>query len=171
MLSKSLIQLSVDEWGCVPSLLFDQRPNYGGGDGDNSTSFKRSRARTATLSAPDPAAGHHRPTPLLETAGHSRASLGQSLMGALLLPPGSGGASGKESACQCRGHKRHGFDPWVQNIPWSREWHPTPIFLPGNSVCRGARWAIVHGAAETRLRINAHSGVPLLIWPQLLETS
>ena len=58
MLSKSLIQLSVDEWGCVPSVLFDQRPNYGGGDGDNSTSFKRSRARTATLSAPDPAAGH-----------------------------------------------------------------------------------------------------------------
>ena len=52
MLSKSLIQLSVDEWGCVPSVLFDQRPNYGGGDGDNSTSFKRSRARTATLSAP-----------------------------------------------------------------------------------------------------------------------
>ena len=138
MLSKSLIQLSVDEWGCVPSLLFDQRPNYGGGDGDNGTSFKRSRAHTATLSAPDPAAGLHRPMPLLETAGHSRASLGQSLMGALLLSPGSAGASGKESTCQCRVHNRHGFDPWVQKIPWSREWHPTPIFLPGNSVCRGA---------------------------------
>ena len=26
------------------------------------TSFKRSHAGTATLSAPDPAAGHHRPT-------------------------------------------------------------------------------------------------------------
>ena len=34
MLSKSLIQLSVDGWGCVPSLLFDLRPNYGGGNGD-----------------------------------------------------------------------------------------------------------------------------------------
>ena len=31
------------------------------------TSFKRSHAGTATLSAPDPAAGHHRPTPLLGT--------------------------------------------------------------------------------------------------------
>ena len=35
MLSKSLIQFSVDGWGCVPSLLFDQRPNYGGVNEDN----------------------------------------------------------------------------------------------------------------------------------------
>ena len=28
MLSKSLIQVSVDGWGFVPSLLFDLRPNY-----------------------------------------------------------------------------------------------------------------------------------------------
>ena len=33
MLSKSLIQFSVDGWGFVPSLLFDLRPNYGGGEG------------------------------------------------------------------------------------------------------------------------------------------
>ena len=33
------------------------------------TSFKRSHAHTATLSAPNPAAGHHQPTPLLETPG------------------------------------------------------------------------------------------------------
>ena len=37
MLSKSLIQFSVDEWGCVPSLLFDLRPNYGGVNEDNRT--------------------------------------------------------------------------------------------------------------------------------------
>ena len=35
MLSKSLIQLSVDGRGCVPSLLFDLRPNYGGGNVEN----------------------------------------------------------------------------------------------------------------------------------------
>ena len=35
---------------------------------------------TATLSAPNPAAGHHRPTPPLETPGHLQASLGQSLV-------------------------------------------------------------------------------------------
>ena len=53
------------------------------------TSFKRSHACTATLSAPNPAAGHHQPTPLLETPGHSWASLGQSLVGSLPLSTGS----------------------------------------------------------------------------------
>ena len=23
------------------------------------------------------------------------------------------------------------FDPWAGNIPWRREWQPTPVFLPG----------------------------------------
>ena len=36
MLSKSLNQFSVDGQGCVPSLLFDLRPNYGGGNAANS---------------------------------------------------------------------------------------------------------------------------------------
>ena len=53
------------------------------------TSFKMSYAGTATLRAPSPAAGHHRPTPPQETPGHSPASLGQSLVGSLLLSPGS----------------------------------------------------------------------------------
>ena len=35
MLSKSLIQFSVDGRGCVPSLLFDLRPNYSRGNKDN----------------------------------------------------------------------------------------------------------------------------------------
>ena len=39
-----------------------------------------------------------------------------------------GGASGNESAGQCR---RHGFDPWVRKIPWKRAWQPTPVFLLG----------------------------------------
>ena len=54
-----------------------------------STSFKRFHAGTATLSVPDPATGHCQLTPLLETPGHSQASLGQSLVGSLLLSPGS----------------------------------------------------------------------------------
>ena len=54
------------------------------------TSFKRSHAHTATLSTCNPAAGHRQPIPLLETPGHSRASLGQSLVGSLLLSPGPG---------------------------------------------------------------------------------
>ena len=35
MLSKSLIQFSVDGRGCVPSLLFDLMSIYGGGNEDN----------------------------------------------------------------------------------------------------------------------------------------
>ena len=35
MLSNSLIQFSVDGQGCVPSLLFALRSNYGGGNEDN----------------------------------------------------------------------------------------------------------------------------------------
>ena len=53
------------------------------------TSFKRSHSLTAALRAPNPAAGHHQPTPPPETPGHSQASLDQSLMGSLLLFPGS----------------------------------------------------------------------------------
>ena len=44
-----------------------------------------------------------------------------------------GGTSGKESTCQCRRHKRRGFDPWVGKIPWRRARQPTPVFLPGQS--------------------------------------
>ena len=57
------------------------------------TSFKRSQAHTATLSAPDPATGH-RPTPPPETSGHSQANMDQSLVGSLLLSPRSWWAQG-----------------------------------------------------------------------------
>ena len=76
MLSKSLIQFSAEGWGCVPSLLFDLGPNYPRGNEDNGTSFKRSLACTAAISAPNTAVGHHWPMPPLETPGGSWASLG-----------------------------------------------------------------------------------------------
>ena len=50
------------------------------------TSFKRSHAALRPL---NPAAGHHQSTPPRETPGHSWASLDQSLVGSLLLYPGS----------------------------------------------------------------------------------
>ena len=45
----------------------------------------------------------------------------------------SSSSSGKEFTCHCRRCKRHGFHPWVGQIPWSRKWQPTPEFLPGES--------------------------------------
>ena len=43
------------------------------------------------------------------------------------------GASGKELDYQSRRYKRHGFDPWVEKIPWRKTWQLTPIFLAGES--------------------------------------
>ena len=75
MLSKSLIQFSVDGWGCVPSLLFAWGQTMVEVMKTMVTSFKRSHAPTGTLSATNPAAGHCQPTPLLESPGQSWASL------------------------------------------------------------------------------------------------
>ena len=90
MLSKSLIQFSVDGQGCVPSLLSTWGQTMVEVMKIMVTSFKRSHAGTATLSAPNPGpAGHHRLTLPSETPGHSWASLGQSLVVSLLLSSGS----------------------------------------------------------------------------------
>ena len=48
----------------------------------------------------------------------------------------------------CRRHERHGFDPWVGKTPWRRAWQPTPVFLPGESMDRGAWRATVHGVSK-----------------------
>ena len=40
---------------------------------------------------------------------------------------------GKESAGQCKRHKRCRFDPWVRKIPWRRKWQPPPVFLARES--------------------------------------
>ena len=52
-----------------------------------------------------------------------------------------GGTSGKEPACQCRRHKRRGFDPWVGKQPLRRKQQLTPVFLPGESL--GQRTLVV----------------------------
>ena len=40
-----------------------------------------------------------------------------------------GGASGKESACQCTRLKRHGFDSWVRKFSSKSKWQ-----TPNNSI-------------------------------------
>ena len=35
-----------------------------------------------------------------------------------------------------------------QEIPWRRAWQPTPVFLPGKSKDREARWASPRGRQE-----------------------
>ena len=96
-LSKSLIQLSVDGWGCVPSQLFGLKPNHGRVNGDL---LQKDLCQTAEFNVLDSMAGHCQPTPLLVTPGHAQTSLVQSLVGSLLLSPGSWCAQGFVCAVQ-----------------------------------------------------------------------
>ena len=64
----------------------------------------------------------------------------------------------KESACQSRRHKRHGFDPWVRKIPWKRKWQPTPITCLENSMDRAAWRATVNGVTKSWTQLsNTHT--------------
>ena len=76
--------------------------------------------------------------------------------------------SGKESTCQCRRHKRLGFNSWVGVVPWKRKWQPTPVFLCGKSQgqrslagyrpwdCRIFRYNLV---TKQEKRLNAAQGL------------
>ena len=68
-----------------------------------------------------------------------------------------GGTSGKEPACQCRRHKRHGFDPWVGKIPWRRRWQPTLISLPRESPWTEELMGYFHGVTKSLKRLSIHT--------------
>ena len=59
-----------------------------------------------------------------------------------------GGTSGKESACQCRRQKRHGFDPWVGKIPWRSD-YPLQFSCLENPMDRVAWQAMVHSITKS----------------------
>ena len=55
------------------------------------------------------------------------------------------------------GDKRCGFHPWVGRIPWRRKWQPTQVFLPEESMDRGAWRTTVHvGAKSDSTEITSH---------------
>ena len=61
---------------------------------------------------------------------------------------------GKESACQCRRHKRCRFDPWVGRPPGVGNGKLLQYSCLENSMDRGAWRAIVHGAAKSRAQLS-----------------
>ena len=75
MLSKSLIQFSVDEWCYVPSLLFDLRPNYGGGNEVNGNLLQKVPCTHGCTQCPQPCS---RPPPTRASARDSWTLLGKS---------------------------------------------------------------------------------------------
>ena len=64
-------------------------PNYGGGNEEDGDLLQKVPCMYSCNQCPNPAPGHHRPMPPMETPGYSQASLSQSLVQSLLLSPGS----------------------------------------------------------------------------------
>ena len=88
LVSKSLIQFSIDEWSCIPALLFDLRPNSSRGDEDN-VFLQKDLCRHGCIQCPwhcsRPLSTHASPGDSWILTGKS----GQSLVGTLFLYPGS----------------------------------------------------------------------------------
>ena len=65
----------------------------------------------------------------------------------------------KPGGLQSMGSRRVGHD-WATSLslftfmPWRRKWHPTPVFLPGESQGRGAWWAAIYGITQSRTRLK-----------------
>ena len=57
----------------------------------------------------------------------------------------------KNSTCQCRKHKRCGFDPLVEKIPWRKAWLPSLVSLPGESHGERNLVSTVHRVAESHM--------------------
>ena len=74
--------------------------------------------------------------------------------------------SGKEPTCQCRRHRKCGFDPWVGEIPWRRKWQLSPVFKDPYSMNmnlsklrervedRGSWHAAVHGMGKSQTQLS-----------------
>ena len=75
MLSKSLIQFSVDRRGCVPSVLFDLRPNYGGGSENNGDLLQKVPCTHCLFQCSQPCS---RPPPTHASTGDSWTLMGKS---------------------------------------------------------------------------------------------
>ena len=166
MLSKSLIQFSVDRQSCVPFLLFNLRPNCDGVMNIMAISFKRSCAGTAALTAPYPAAGHHHPKPLPETHGHLQASLPQSPVGSLLLFPGFWYAQG--SACALKGSVSPVEGKICNQIPLSSK-----VKFPGGSqsLCQLPKLGNLLWVLENSLKCKNLLGIVLQLVDHLLSGS
>ena len=75
MVSKSLIQISVDGQDCVPSLLFDLKPSYDGGNEDNGNLLQMIPCRHCYTQCPQPCS---RPWPAQTSTRDSWRLLGKS---------------------------------------------------------------------------------------------
>ena len=73
----------------------------------------------------------------------------------IILGQFPGGSSSKESTCQGRRHKRHGFHPWVRKIPWNGNLLQSSCLE--NPMNRGAWWATAQGVTELDTTESEHT--------------
>ena len=64
--------------------------------------------------------------------------------------------SGKEFTCQCRKHRRCGFDLWVGKIPGVGNGNPLQYSCLENPTDRGAWQATVHGVTKSQTQLSMH---------------
>ena len=62
----------------------------------------------------------------------------------------------KESACQCRRHKRCVFNFWSGPAPGEGNGYIFQYSCLENFMDRGALWAIVHGSTKSQTRLSTH---------------
>ena len=71
---------------------------------------------------------------------------------------------GFPGTCQCRRHKRRGFDPWIGKINWTRKLKHTPVFLPekvhGQKSLKGYD---LWGHKDMTEQLNAHTHILKII--------
>ena len=65
-----------------------------------------------------------------------------------------GGTSGKESACQCRRHKKHEFNPGSGRSPGEGNGNPLQYSCLENPIERGPWRATVHGVTKSRTQLK-----------------
>ena len=75
--------------------------------------------------------------------------------------------SGKIPACQGRGHRKCGFNPWIRKILWKKKWQPTPVFLPEKS---NEQRSLVgyHKVSRSWARLSTHTEVMPNCFPKNL---
>ena len=72
------------------------------------------------------------------------------------------GARGKESACQCRRHKRHGFYPWSRRSRGAGYGNPLQSSGLENPKDRVVWWATVHGVARSWTQLSTRHYIRVL---------
>ena len=82
--------------------------------------------------------------------------------------------SDKESAYQCKKHKKHGFNPSDRKSPWRRAWQTTSVFLPEefhglrslvNPMDTGAWQTTDHGVEKSWTQLKDAKAETPVLWP------